>query len=102
MLEERKAMDILLLDVQSVTILADYFVLCTATSERHLGALAGDLSKQLKADVGRPMGIEGEPESGWQLVDYGDVVVHLFLAETRVFYDLEGLWREAQTVVHIH
>ncbi|MBN1582925.1 MAG: ribosome silencing factor [Anaerolineae bacterium] len=102
MLEEKKGMDILLLDIQSVTILADYFVLCTATSERHLGALAGDLSRQLKADVGRPMGIEGEPGSGWQLIDYGDVVVHLFLAETRVFYDLEGLWKEAQTVVHIH
>jgi ribosome-associated protein len=102
MLEERKGMDILLLDTAPVTILADYFVLCTATSERHLRALTGDLSRQLKADVGRPMGIEGEPESGWQLIDYGDVVVHLFLAETRVFYDLEGLWKEAQTVVHIH
>jgi ribosome-associated protein len=102
MLEERKGMDILLLDVQSVTILADYFVLCTATSERHIRALRGDLSKQLKVDVGRPLGIEGEPDSGWLLIDYGDVVVHLFLAETRVFYDLEGLWQEAQTVVHIH
>ena len=102
MLEEQKGMDILLLDIQAVTILADYFVLCTATSERHIKALTGNLSRQLKIDVGRPMGIEGEPESGWVLVDYGDVVVHLFLAETRAFYNLEELWQKAQTVVHIH
>lgn len=102
MLEERKGMDILLLDIQPVTILADYFVLCTATSERHLKALAGDLSRQLKVDVGRPIGNEGKPESGWMLIDYGDVVVHLFSAEARAFYNLEGLWKEAQTVVHIH
>ena len=101
MLDERKGMDILLLDIRSITILADYFVLCTANSERHLGALADDLSRHLKGDVGRPIGMEGEPESGWMLVDYGDIVVHLFLAERRVYYDLEGLWKEAQTVVHI-
>jgi ribosome-associated protein len=101
MLEERKAMDILLLDIRQVTILADYFVLCSATSERHLQTLADDLSKQLKVDVGRPLSVEGEPESGWMLVDYGDVIVHVFLPETRRHYDLEGLWRKAQTIVHI-
>jgi ribosome-associated protein len=102
MLEERKGMDILLLDLQPVTILADYFVLCTATSEPHLKALMGDLSRTLMVDVGRPLGVEGQPESGWILLDYGAIVVHLFLAETREFYNLEGLWKEAQTVVHIH
>lgn len=101
MLEERKGMDILLLDVREITILADYFILCSATSERHLQVLTGDLSRQLKADIGRPLGIEGEPMSGWMLVDYGDIVVHIFLPETREFYDLEGLWKEAQTVVRI-
>ena len=101
MLEERKGMDILLLDIRGITILADYFVLCSATSERHLKTLADDLSKQLKADVGRPLGIEGEPISGWTLVDYGDVVVHIFLPATRKFYDLEELLKESQTVVHI-
>ncbi len=101
MLEERQGMDILLLDVQAVTILADYFIICTANGERHLKALSGDLAKQLKADAGRPLGIEGKAESGWMLIDYGDVVVHLFLAETRAFYALEELWQDAQTVVHI-
>jgi len=94
-------MDILLLDVHDVTILADYFVLCTATSQRHLKALGGDISKQLKAEIGRPLGVEGESESGWTLIDYGDVVVHIFLDETRTFYNLEELWKEANTVVHI-
>ncbi len=101
MIEERKGNDILLLDVREITILADYFILCSATSERHIKALVGDISKQLKGDVGRPIGIEGNPESGWMLIDYGDVVIHVFLSGTRDFYDLESLWQESKTVVHI-
>ena len=101
MLEERLASDILMLDVHQITILADYFILCTATSERQLKALSGDLTRQLKSDVGRPLGIEGEPASGWVLVDYGDVVVHLFLSEMRKYYALEELWNRAQTVLRI-
>ena len=101
MLEERQASEILLLDVRQVTVLADYFIFCTATSERQIKALAGDLTKQLKEAVGRPLRTEGEPASGWVLVDYGDVVIHLFLADVRRRYDLEELWKNAQTVVHI-
>jgi ribosome-associated protein len=101
MLEERLAADILLLDVGAVTLLADYFVLCTANSERQINALVGDLSKQLKAAVGRPFGIEGESQSGWVLLDYGDVVVHVLSKEMREFYALEELWKGAQTIVHI-
>lgn len=101
MLEERLATEILLLDVGQVTLLADYFVLCTANSERQIRALVGDLSKQLKAEVGRPFGIEGEAESGWMLLDYGDVVVHILNPEMREFYALEELWKGAQTIVHI-
>jgi ribosome-associated protein len=101
MLEERKAEDILLLDVQQITILADYFVICSAASERQIRAISGDLSRQLKAQVGRPLNIEGEADSGWVLVDYGDIVVHIFLPETRDLYDLEGFWKEAKTIVHI-
>lgn len=101
MLSDHKASNILLLDVQPVTILADYFILGSATSERHLKALADALSRELRADIDRPWKVEGEPESGWVLVDYGDVIVHLFLPETRKFYDLEGLWKGAQTVVRI-
>jgi len=101
MLEDRQCSDILLLDVSEVTILADYFCLCSANSERQLKALTGDLSRQLKAEVGRPLSIEGEPESGWVLVDYGDVVVHMFMPAVREYYALEDLWKGAQTIVHI-
>jgi ribosome-associated protein len=101
MLEERQGSDILLLDVRRITILADYFVLCSANSERQLKALAGDLSKQLKGKVGRPIKAEGDPASGWVLIDYGDVVLHLFLPQVRAFYALEELWRDAQTVIRI-
>ena len=87
--------------MQQVTILADYFVICSASSERQLQALTEGLSKKLKADVGKPMAVEGEPASGWMLVDYGDVVVHLFLPPARAFYALEELWKAAQTIVHI-
>ena len=101
MLEERKAENILLLDVQQLTILADYFVICSTTSERQIRALSGDLSRQLKGEVGKPLAVEGEADSGWVLVDYGSVVVHIFAPDMRAFYDLEGLWAEAKTVVHI-
>ena len=101
MLEERLAADIVLLDVSEVTLLADYFCICTANSERQISALVGDLSRQLKAEAGRPFGIEGQPESGWMLLDYGDVVVHVLSREMRQFYALEELWKEAQTIVHI-
>jgi ribosome-associated protein len=101
MLEERQCGDILLLDVSEVTVLADYFTICSANSERQLKALAGDLARQLKAQVGSPLNIEGEPESGWVLVDYGDVVVHMFMPAVREYYALEELWKEAQTIVHI-
>jgi ribosome-associated protein len=101
MLEERLAADIRLLDVGEVTLLADYFILCTANSERQINALVGDLSKQLKAEAGRPFGIEGQPPSGWMLLDYGDVVVHILSKEMREFYALDELWQGAQTVVHI-
>ncbi len=101
MLEERKAEDILLLDVHEVTILADYFVICSANSERQIRALSGDLSRQLKAEVGRPLHTEGQPDGGWVLIDYGDVIVHIFAPKVREMYDLEGFWSEAQTIVRI-
>jgi ribosome-associated protein len=101
MLEERQGADILLLDVSEITILADYFILCSANSERQLRALSGDISRQLKAEAGRPLNVEGESESGWMLIDYGDVVVHLFMPAVRDYYALEDLWQQAQRIVHI-
>ena len=101
MLEERQGGEISLLDMRHVTILADYFVICTGTSERQLKTLADSLSRELKEEVGRPIHVEGDGESGWILLDYTDVVVHLFLPDVRSFYALEELWKDAQTLVHI-
>ena len=100
-IEEHQGSEISLLDVRQITILADYFIVCSAASERQLKTLADSLSRQLKAAVGRPMNVEGDAASGWILLDYTDVVVHLFLPDVRRFYALEDLWEGAQTVVHI-
>ncbi len=101
MLEDRQAQDIVLLDVQDVTLLADYFIICSGTSERQIRALSNEIPRQLKSEVGPPLSVEGEARGGWVLIDYGDVIVHIFASQTRELYDLEGFWQEAKTVVRI-
>lgn len=101
MLEDRKAEDIVLLDVREITILADYFVICSGTSERQIRALSSEVPRQLKSEVGSPLSIEGEAGGGWVLIDYGDVVVHIFAPEVRKLYDLEEFWKDARTIVRI-
>ncbi len=94
--------DILLLDISEVTVLADYFVIATGDSPRQLDALANAVRQQVKAQTERlPYAIEGKPESGWVLMDYGGIVVHLFSREQRAHYQLEDLWSRARTVVRI-
>jgi ribosome-associated protein len=97
-----QAEDILLLDIRNAASFADYFVIGTANSDRQLNAILDEIDKKLgKEEKLRPIGREGEPASGWVLLDYGDVIVHLFGKEERTFYDLEGLWHEAVPVVRI-
>ncbi len=101
-LTDRKGEDILLLDIHEVSVLADYFVICSGTSERQLGALRASVREEMKKAMGIfPLRVEGKPSSGWVLMDYGSVVVHLFAPELRAFYDLEDLWREGRVVVRI-
>ncbi len=98
---DKLAEDILLLDIRGVSDVADYFVMCSGTSERHVHALSEQLSEELvKVDV-RPRHIEGVESSGWLLADYGSVVVHIFLPLTRSYYKLEQLWKDARTVVRM-
>jgi ribosome-associated protein len=97
-----QAEDILLLDIRNSASFADYFVIGTATSQRQLDAILTEIDKRLaKTEKLRPMGISGEAESGWVLLDYGDVIVHLFGPEERAYYDLEGLWATGTPVVRI-
>jgi ribosome-associated protein len=101
-LADSKGEDILLLDIHDVTVAADYFVLCNGASERQLGALRANVREDVKQETERiPLHIEGTPSSGWILMDYGSVVVHLFIPELRAFYDLEDLWRDGRVVVRI-
>lgn len=94
--------DILLLDMQEVTLITDYFVITTAGSERQIGALADDIVAQTKREFDTPpLGVEGAPAGGWVLVDYGGVVVHLFSEEQRAYYQLEELWSKARTLLRI-
>jgi ribosome-associated protein len=99
---DKKGENVLLLDIRDISILADYFVIGSVTSERQAGAIIAGIKQGIKQafDV-KPLHIEGEPATGWVLMDYGDVVVHMFAPEMRAYYDLEGLWREGRVVVRM-
>lgn len=88
-----------MLDVRSLTTIADYFVICTADNERQLRAVLRAVDDELTAAGARNPRIEGSPETGWIVLDFSDVIVHLFSPEQREFYRLERLWRQAQPIV---
>ncbi len=92
---DKKAEDVILLDVRGLTSYADYFVLMTADSDRQAGAIADNVDQTLKQQGASKVGVEGYESGRWILIDYGDVVAHVFNREARGFYDLEGLWADA-------
>lgn len=99
-MEDKQATAITMLDLRQVSVLADYFVICTSESDRQSQAILDAVMIQLKADGILPLrNPEGSPAAGWTLLDYGDVVLHVFDAPTRNFYRLEELWKEAQIVL---
>lgn len=98
---DRKAEDILLLDMRPASYVADYFVICNGTSERHIRALAEEVRETLAKEGTRPLHVEGTSDSGWVLMDYGSVVVHIFGQEERGYYTLDRLWREAVPLLRI-
>jgi len=84
------------LDLRGISTFTDFFVICSGTSEPHLKAIAGEIEGRLKADHGlRPASIDGFPASQWIVLDYMQVIVHIFHAEKRAFYSLEDLWGDA-------
>ncbi|HFQ95745.1 MAG TPA: ribosome silencing factor [Anaerolineae bacterium] len=101
LLDEKQAQDILLLDIHELAPFADYFVIATATSERQSKSLVEMLVDTLREQRIKPLFIEGESQSGWQLLDYGEVIVHIFSPELRDFYRLEDLWHDAKVVVRL-
>lgn len=100
-LEEKKGEDILLLDIREVTTISDYFVICSATSDRMLDALTDAVQRGVRSEHRVRPRIEGDPKTGWMLVDYGSVVVHLFAHDRREYYRLEELWNEGKVVLHL-
>jgi ribosome-associated protein len=82
--------------------MADYFVICSGTSERQVRAIVDKILEKVKKDAGiTPLNVEGTPSSGWVLVDYGSVIVHIFAPSLREYYSLEKLWSEATMVVRV-
>jgi len=99
---DKQGEDILLLDIREISILADYFVIGSATSERQARAVIESIIETTKETLDtRPLHVEGEAANGWVLLDYGSVVVHLFAPEARRYYDLEGRWKDGRTVVRL-
>jgi len=98
-LEDKKGEDILLLDISELAPLADYFVICSGTSDRMLDALVDAVQRDVKTKHKVRPRVEGSPGDGWVLADYGDVIVHLFSTDRRDFYRLEELWDPVKVVL---
>jgi len=96
--KEKKAKDTIILNLSKLTLIADYFVITTGESEPQLKAISDFIIAELKKNKIKLLHEEGRPEAGWILLDYGEVVVHIFSQEKREFYDLEYLWQEARRI----
>jgi ribosome-associated protein len=93
---EKKAKDLIILNVSEISAFADYFILCSGASDRQVRAVAAAIQENLKKAGILPLGVEGEAAGRWILLDYDDVILHVFLESVRTFYDLERLWSGAQ------
>ena len=100
-MEDKKGEDILLLDIRELTDFTDYFVICSGTSDRMLKALADGVLEGVRTAHGLKARIEGLPQDGWLLIDYVDVVVHLFSPDRREYYRLEELWGKGKIVLRL-
>ena len=96
--EDKKAMDLVVLDLRKAAGFTDYFVICSAANTRQVRAIADAVMEALAADGAKPAHVEGYDRSEWVLLDYFDFVVHVFGTETRLFYGLERLWGNAERV----
>ena len=100
-LEDKKGEDILLLDLHNLPPLTDYFVVCSGTSDRTIGALMDAVVEATRGKFDIKPRLEGQPDDGWLLADYGSVVVHVFSNAQRDYYRLEDLWSEARVLLHM-
>lgn len=96
--ESKKATDIKVLDLTGVTSFADYFVICTGSNPKQVQAISDEIGLQLKHAGELPNSVEGYRQAEWVLVDYGDLLIHVFSTKAREYYGLERLWRNGRTV----
>lgn len=96
--DDKKATDIVVLDLRKIAFITDYFVVASGKNKKQLQAIADEISSRLKGAGRRRTGLEGYQEGAWVLVDFGDVVVHLFHEEMRRYYELENLWADAKSI----
>lgn len=92
---ERKALDLKILDVRNLVSYADYFVICSGRSDRQVSAISQHITSELRDDGIRPLGVEGQSHGMWVLMDYGEVIVHIFHLAEREEYGLEQIWKDA-------
>ena len=95
---DHKAIDLVILEVKKLSSFADYFVIASGTSDRQVQAIASRIEEKLSKQGVFPLGVEGKREGRWVLLDYGDVVIHIFYHPIREFYDLERLWSDAPRI----
>ena len=99
--EDKKASDIVLLEIGGLTTLADYFVICSGQSDRQLGAIVDGIAEGLREEGVRPIGREGKANAHWLLIDFGSVIVHVMAPPERDFYQLEKLWADAPLLLRL-
>jgi len=95
---DHKAIDLVILEVKNLSSFTDYFIICSGNSDRQVQAIAAHIEEKLGKEGLRPLSIEGKREGRWVLLDYGDVVIHVFYQPVREFYDLERLWSDAPRI----
>lgn len=97
-LEEKKGEDITVIEIKDISIIADYFIIANGTNSSQVDALVNSVNQSLGKEGFNPKRIEGVRSASWILMDYGDIIVHVFSKEDRLFYNLERIWRDGKTV----
>ncbi|MDE6614910.1 MAG: ribosome silencing factor [Clostridia bacterium] len=100
LLDEKKARDIVIVDIGKLTVIADHFVICSARSNTQVKALVDAVDEGMSKAGCEPLRVEGKQEGRWAVLDYGDVIVHIFYEETRRLYSLENLWSDGANITH--
>ena len=97
-MEDKKAIDIKIIDIEKISTLADYFIIASGSNRNQVQAMADEVDEKMSKAGYEPKNIEGYRNANWILMDYGDLVIHIFDEENRLFYDLERIWRDGNLV----